>query len=69
LRGTPPEIHQFFLTNMSSGMAREVEEQLKGKPRPIREVSEAQDKILAVAREMALNGQIVLNSQGRDKLV
>ena len=54
---------------MSSGMAREVEEQLKGKPRPIREVSEAQDKILAVAREMALNGQIVLNSQGRDKLV
>ena len=69
LRGTPPEIHQFFLTNMSSGMAREVEEQLKGKPRPLREVTEAQDQILAVAREMAKKGQIVLSSQSRDKLV
>ncbi len=68
LRGSEKKLIDHFLVNMSQNNQVDVTDVLKGKPRPLSEVLEAQDKILAIVLVKIEKGQIVLNPEG-DKLV
>ena len=68
LRSVDPEVSQKILSMVSTGIKLDIEEGLKGKPRPVGEVEKAQKKILKILQEKVDRGHIVIDPNG-DKLV
>ena len=68
LRSVDPEVSQKILSMVSTGIKLDIEEGLKGKPRPVGEVEKAQKKILKILKEKVDKGHIVIDPNG-DKLV
>jgi flagellar motor switch protein FliG len=69
LRGAKKEISDHILKNVSSGMKKDIEDILKGKPRSLSEVLEAQQNIMKVVIQMRDKGELILDKSGHDKLV
>jgi len=69
LRGANKEVTQHLLSMFSTGMKRDIEDILKGKPRPLSEVLEAQKKIMDVVLKLREKGEIVLSKDKSEKLV
>jgi flagellar motor switch protein FliG len=53
----------------STNMKRDIEDILKGKPRPLSEVLEAQKKIMEVVLRLREEGQIILSKDKSERLV
>lgn len=60
LRVLDKNITNEILKDLSSGIILDIEDGLKGKPRPLSEVQKAQDEILTIVRAKIQSGQIVL---------
>lgn len=69
LRGANREVSNHLLGMFSSGMKRDIEDILKGKPRPLSEVLEAQKKIMDVVMKLREKGEIVLSKDKSERLV
>ena len=69
LRGANKEFTQHLLSMFSTGMKRDIEDILKGKPRALSEVLEAQKKIMDVVLKLREKGEIVLSKDKSEKLV
>ena len=68
LRTVPKEITDKLLATVSTGIKLDIEDGLKGKPKRLSEVEEAQSKVLSVLRDKVEKGHIVINPNG-DELV
>lgn len=69
LRGASREVTDHLLNMFSSGMKRDVEDILKGRPRPLEEVMSAQKKIMDVVLKLVEKGEIVLSKDKSEKYV
>lgn len=69
LRGASKEVTHHLLDMFSSGMKRDIEDILKGKPRPLSEVLEAQRKIMDVVLKLREKGEIILSKDKSEKMV
>lgn len=69
LRGANREVTDHLLNMFSSNMKRDVEDILKGKPRPLSEVMEAQRKIMDVVHRLREKGEIVLSRDKSERYV
>ena len=68
LRGVDKEVVSHILSMVSTNIRLEIEDELKGPPRPISEVQRAQSSILEIVRKKIEAGQIVLDKDGSEKL-
>lgn len=68
LRGVDQETTSKILGMVSTGIKLDIEDGLKSGPKPIKDVEEAQSKILEVVRKKIEQGTIVLDPEG-DTLV
>jgi len=68
LRTVNQEIVEKLMGMVSTGIRLDIEDGLKGKPRKVSEVEDAQDKVLKVLKEKIDLGHIVINPDG-DELV
>jgi flagellar motor switch protein FliG len=57
------------LSMFSSGMKRDIDDILKGKPRPLSEVMDAQRRIMDVVLKLRESGEIVLSKDKSEKYV
>lgn len=69
LRGASKEVTNHLMDMFSSGMKRDVEDILKGKPRPLSEVMEAQKKIMEVVIKLRDKGEIILSKDKSERYV
>lgn len=69
LRGANKDLTNHLLSMFSSNMKRDLEDVLKGRPRPLNEVLEAQKKIMDVVLRLRDRGEIVLSKDKSEKLV
>jgi flagellar motor switch protein FliG len=69
LRGANKELSEHLLGMFSTNMRRDVEDVLKGKPRPLSDVLEAQRKIMEVVIRLRDKGEIVLSKDKSEKYV
>lgn len=69
LRGANKETVGHLLEMFSTNMKRDVEDILKGKPRPLSEVLEAQKKIMEVVLKLVERGEIILSKDKSQKFV
>lgn len=69
LRGANKETVDHLLNMFSTNMKRDVEDILKGRPRPLTEVMEAQKKIMDVVLKLRDKGEIVLSKDKSEKYV
>jgi flagellar motor switch protein FliG len=69
LRGCSKEVSDHLLSMFSTGMKRDIDDILKGKPRPLSEVMEAQTKIMDVVIKLRDSGEIVLSKDKSEKYV
>jgi len=69
LRGASKEVTNHLLEMFSSGMKRDIEDILKGKPRPLSEVMEAQKKIMEAVIKLRDKGEIILSKDKSERLV
>jgi flagellar motor switch protein FliG len=69
LRGANKELTDHLLGMFSSGMKRDIEDILKGKPRPLSEVLEAQRKIMEVVLRLRDKGEIILSKDKSERMV
>jgi flagellar motor switch protein FliG len=69
LRGCSREVSDHLLGMFSSGMKRDIDDILKGKPRPLTEVLDAQSKIMEVVMKLREKGEIVLSKDKSEKMV
>lgn len=69
LRGANKEVTEHLLNMFSTNMKRDVEDILKGKPRALSEVMEAQKKIMAVVHRLREKGEIVLSKDKSERYV
>ena len=69
LRGCSKEVSDHLLSMFSSGMKRDIDDILKGKPRPLSEVMEAQRRIMDVVLKLRESGEIVLSKDKSEKYV
>jgi len=69
LRGANRELTDHLLNMFSTNMKRDVEDYLKGRPRPLSEVLEAQQKIMAVVLRLKESGEIILSKDKSEKMV
>jgi flagellar motor switch protein FliG len=60
LRTLDSSVTEKILEDLPSGIILDIEDGLKGKPRPLSEAQKAQEEILAVVREKVSSGQIIL---------
>lgn len=65
LRGANKETADHLLNMFSTNMKRDIEDILKGKPRPLSEVLEAQKKIMDVVLQLRDKGEIILSKDQR----
>ncbi len=68
LRTVDQQVVEKLLAMVSTGIRLDIEDGLKGKPRKVSEVEEAQSKILEILRKKIDMGHIILDPEG-DKLV
>lgn len=69
LRGASKDVSNHLLGMFSTGMKRDIEDILKGKPRPLSEVLEAQSKIMDVVLRLREKGEIVLSKDKSERMV
>lgn len=69
LRGSSLEVKNHVLSLLSKNNRADLEELLKGKPRALSEVMDAQKNIMDVVLEMRERGEIVLSREGSEKYV
>jgi flagellar motor switch protein FliG len=69
LRGANKELSEHLLNMFSTNMRRDVEDILKGKPRSLTDVMEAQTKIMDVVHRLREKGEIVLSKEKSEKYV
>ena len=69
LRGANKQLTDHLLSMFSSGMKRDIEDVLKGKPRPLSEVMDAQRKIMDIVLKLRDKGEIVLSKDKSERLV
>ena len=69
LRGANKETVNHLLNMFSTNMKNDVEDILKGKPRPLSEVMEAQKKIMDVVHRLRDKGEIILSKDKSEKYV
>jgi len=69
LRGSSLEVKNHVLSLLSKNNRSDLEELLKGKPRALSEVMEAQKKIMDVVMELKEKGELVLSKEGSEKYV
>jgi flagellar motor switch protein FliG len=69
LRGASSELTNHLLNMFSTNMRRDIEDILKGKPRSLSEVMEAQKKIMDVVLKLREKGEIVLSKDKSEKYV
>jgi flagellar motor switch protein FliG len=69
LRGANRETVNHLLGMFSTNMKRDVEDILKGKPRPLSEVLEAQKKIMEIVLRLRERGEIVLSKDKSERMV
>ena len=69
LRGSSKEVSDHLLGMFSTGMKRDIEDILKGKPRALSEVLEAQKRIMDVVHQLREKGEIVLSKNKSEKYV
>jgi flagellar motor switch protein FliG len=69
LRGANRPTVDHLLNMFSTNMKRDIEEILKGRPRALSEVLEAQRKIMDVVLKLRDKGEIVLSKEKSERLV
>lgn len=69
LRGANKETVEHLLNMFSTNMKRDIEDVLKGKPRALSEVMDAQKKIMEVVLRLRDRGEIVLSKDKSEKYV
>jgi flagellar motor switch protein FliG len=69
LRGANKQTVNHILNMFSTNMKNEIEEILKGKPRPLTEVLEAQNKIMKLVQNLAEKGEIILSKDKSQRYV
>jgi flagellar motor switch protein FliG len=69
LRGASKELTEHLMEMFSSGMKRDINDVLMGKPKPLNEVMEAQRKIMDVVLKLREKGEIILSKEKSEKLV
>lgn len=69
LRGASQEVASHLLNMFSTNMRKDVEDILKGKPRPLTEVLAAQAKIMEVVMKLREKGEIILSKDKSEKYV
>lgn len=69
LRGASKEVSDHLLNMFSTNMKRDLEDILKGKPRPLSEVMDAQRKIMDVVIKLRDKGEIILSKDKSERLV
>jgi flagellar motor switch protein FliG len=69
LRGANLELTHHLLGMFSTNMKRDIEEILKGKPRPLSEVLEAQARIMEVVLKLKDKGELILSKDKSEKMV
>ncbi len=69
LRGSSLEVKNHVLSLLSKNNRADVEELLKGKPRALSEVMEAQKSIMDVVLALKARGEIVLSKEKSEKYV
>jgi len=69
LRGASKGLSDHLLNMFSTNMRRDIEDILKGRPRPLSDVLDAQRKIMEVVIRLKDKGEIVLSKEKSEKLV
>lgn len=69
LRGANKELSEHLLNMFSTNMRRDVEDILKGKPRSLNDVLDAQRKIMDVVHRLREKGEIVLSKDKSERMV
>jgi len=69
LRGASKELSEHLLNMFSTNRRRDVEDILKGKPRPLSDVLDAQKKIMDLVHKLRERGEIVLSKEKSEKYV
>jgi flagellar motor switch protein FliG len=69
LRGCSKEVSDHLLSMFSSGMKRDIDDILKGKPRPLSDVMDAQKRIMDVVLKLRESGEIILSKDKSEKYV
>ena len=69
LRGANKETVDHLLNMFSTNMKRDIEDILKGRPRPLSDVMEAQKKIMDVVLRLREKGEIVLSKDKSERYV
>lgn len=69
LRGANKETVDHLLNMFSTNMKRDIEDILKGRPRPLSDVMEAQKKIMDVVHRLREKGEIVLSKDKSERYV
>lgn len=69
LRGANKDLTNHLLNMFSTNMKRDIEDILKGKPRSLNDVLEAQSKIMAVVMKLREKGEIILSKEKSERLV
>ena len=60
LRIGSDSLRKHILNNVSNNMRKDIEEILNGKPMPVSQIEEAQEKIMKLVRKKVENGELVL---------
>jgi flagellar motor switch protein FliG len=69
LRGASKTVSEHLLNMFSTNMRRDIEDILKGKPRALSDVLEAQSKIMEVVIRLKDKGEIILSKDKSERLV
>lgn len=69
LRGASKELTEHLMSMFSTGMQSDINDILKGRPRPINEVMEAQKKIMDVVLVLKEKGEIILSKEKSERYV
>ena len=70
LKGASEKLRELFFGNLSERAGKMLREEIEALgPVKVRDVDEAQSSIVAVAKELAAQGQIEINEAGDEELV
>jgi flagellar motor switch protein FliG len=69
LRGSSREVSEHIMEMFSTGMKRDINDILKGKPRALNDVLAAQKKIMEVVMKLRESGDIILSKEKSEKMV
>lgn len=69
LRGANKETVDHLLNMFSTNMKRDIEDILKGRPRPLNDVMKAQQKIMEVVHRLREKGEIILSKDKSERMV